>query len=40
LVDKVPNVRVRTLQALKAVAKLSTPLMDKQVEKLKDDKDT
>lgn len=40
LVDKVPNVRVRSLQAMKAVSKLSTPVMEKQLEKLKDDKDT
>jgi hypothetical protein len=39
-VDKVPNVRVRSLQAMKAVSKLSTPVMEKQLEKLKDDKDT
>ena len=37
--DKVPNVRLKTMQVLKGNSKLSCPTVDKLVEKLRDDKD-
>lgn len=37
--DKVPNVRLKTIQVIKGNSKLSCPTIDKHVEKLRDDKD-
>lgn len=39
IADKVPNVRLKTMQVIKANAKLSCPTIDKHLEKMKDDKD-
>lgn len=40
LADKVSNVRLKTVQVLKAAGKLNGALVEKQLEKLKDDKDS
>ena len=37
--DKVPNVRVKTMQVLKANSKLNSPAAERTIEKLKEDKD-
>ena len=37
--DKVPNVRLKSIQVLKANAKLSNPLIERNLEKLKEDRD-
>jgi predicted nucleic acid-binding protein len=39
LADKVPNVRLKTVQILKTSSKLNGAAVEKQLEKLKDDKD-
>ena len=39
ITDKVPNVRVKSMQVLKANTKLFNPTLEKYVEKMKDDKD-
>lgn len=38
--DKVPNVRLKSMQVLKSNLKLTTPVIDKHLEKMKEDKDT
>jgi hypothetical protein len=39
LADKVPNVRIKSVQVLRSCNKLSTAVAEKQFEKLKEDKD-
>ena len=38
--DKVPNVRVKSMQVLKINPKLTSVAADKHIQKLKEDKDT
>ena len=40
LSDKVPNVRIRSVQVLRSNNKLSNTVAEKQFEKLKEDKDS
>lgn len=38
--DKVPNVRLKSIEVLGAVSKLKNSVIEKQIEKLKEDKDS
>ena len=38
--DKVPNVRLKTAQVIKSNPKLATPVLEKQLDRLKEDKDS
>lgn len=39
IADKVPNVRMKTAQIVKNNLKMLSPIVDKVIDKLKDDKD-